>query len=158
MQLDTARFGRLEVNEDDVIVFPVGIPGFPDVHKYVILEHSDEGIFHILQGVDDPDVAFILIDPRTFVPDYKAEVARDEIGELQLEADDEAAVLTIVTVPQGDPSAMTTNLQAPIVFNPRTRIGRQVLLMDSPYSIRHPLLTTEQTDADDEAQSSREAG
>lgn len=157
MQLDTGRFGVLEVNEEDVIVFPAGIPGFPDVHKYLILEHSDEGVFHILQGVDDPAVAFILIDPRTFVPDYTVEVVRDEVEELQLEEDDEAVVLAIVTVPPGNPSAMTVNLQAPIVLNARTRIGRQVVLTDSPYSIRHPLLVGDPSDAG-AGESSREAG
>lgn len=157
MRLDTARFGVLDVNEEDVIIFPAGIPGFPDVRKFLLLEHSDESVFHILQGVDDPAVAFVLIDPRTFVADYKAEVARDEVEELQLEEDDEAIVMAIVTVPPGNPTGMTANLQAPIVFNPRTRIGRQVVLTETGYGIRHPLFAEEQPAADEE-HSSREAG
>ena len=28
MHIDTEQFGRIEINEDDVITFPEGIPGF----------------------------------------------------------------------------------------------------------------------------------
>lgn len=140
MRLDTTRFGVLEVKEDDLIEFPAGIPGFPDMRKYVLIENSEGRIFHIMQSVDDPALAFVLIDPALFVADYKAEVATDEVAELQIGPDDEAVVLAIVTVPRDNPAAMTANLQAPIVLNPRTRLGRQVVLADSPYGIRHPLL------------------
>ena len=114
MRLSTPRFGELEVKEEDMIVFPSGILGFEDVHRYVLLEHSDDSVFHILQGVDDPAVAFVLIDPRTFRPDYQAEIDRSKSRLLELDDEDDAVVLAIVTVPAGDPAGMTANLQAPV--------------------------------------------
>src|SRR5690625_2557790 len=140
MQLDTARFGVLEVDEKDIVEFPAGIPGFPDMRKYVLIENSEDHIFHIMQSVEDPALAFILVDPVLFVADYKVKVDKEEVAELQLEEDDDTVVLAIVTVPRDNPNGMTANLQAPIVLNPRTRVGRQVVLNDSPYGIRHPLL------------------
>ncbi|MBO8142818.1 MAG: flagellar assembly protein FliW [Firmicutes bacterium] len=140
MRLSTSRFGELEVKDDDVIVFPSGILGFEHVRRYLLLEHSPGSAFHILQGVDDPAVAFVLIDPRTFRPDYRVEVAPEQVAELELESGEEAVVFAIVTVPPGRPEEMTANLQAPVVINARKRLGRQVVLPDGPYGVRHRVL------------------
>ncbi|MFS8544165.1 MAG: flagellar assembly protein FliW [Limnochordales bacterium] len=140
MRLHSPRFGEIEVREDDIIHFPSGILGFEDVRRYLLLEHSEGGVFHILQGVDDPAVAFVLIDPRTFRPDYQVAVAPEAIKDLKLEDGEEAVVLAIVTVPPGKPEAMTANLQAPIVINANKRLGCQVVLPDGPYGLRHPIL------------------
>lgn len=156
MRLET-RFGVIEVDEKDIIHFPAGIPGFPDVKKYILLEHNEQRVFHILQGVDDPAVAFVLVDPRTFVSDYTVEVPRDEVEELQLESEDETTLFAIVTVPPGNPRGMTANLQAPVVVNSRARIGRQLILVDSSYSIRHPLLAEAMRDGESMSPT-REAG
>lgn len=150
MRLSTPRFGELEVKEEDIIVFPSGILGFDDVRRYVLLEHSEDSVFHILQGVDDPAVAFVLIDPRTFRPDYKAEINREQVAELELDDEDDAVVLAIVTVPEGNPSGMTANLQAPVVLNARKRLGCQVVMADGPYGIRHPILAELQAAASGE--------
>ncbi len=148
MRLSTPRFGELEVKEEDMIVFPSGILGFEDVHRYVLLEHSDDSVFHILQGVDDPAVAFVLIDPRTFRPDYRAEIDREQVALLELDDEDDAVVLAIVTVPAGDPAGMTANLQAPVVLNARKRLGCQVVMADGPYGVRHSILEELQAAAD----------
>ncbi len=39
----------------------------------------------------------------------------------------------------GDVRAMTANLQAPLVINPATRLGKQVILTDERFSLRHPV-------------------
>src|SRR5690606_4704973 len=118
----------------------------------VLLEHNPDSLFHILQGVDDPEVAFVLIDPRTFRPDYRVTVSRDSVAVLELEGEDEAAVYAIVRVPAGDPAAMTANLQAPVLINPRKRVGCQMVLPDGPYGLRHPSLAEMQAAAVAESQ------
>lgn len=148
----SGRFGDVEVRENDIILFPSGILGFEDVHQYVLLEYKPGGVFHILQGVDDPEVAFVLIDPRTFRPDYRVTVPRELVVDLQLEDEEDAAVYAIVRVPAGDPAGMTANLQAPVVINLRKRLGCQVVLPDGPYGIRHPILAELQAAAVAETQ------
>lgn len=138
MQTDGTGSTVLAVNEQDLITFPQGIPGFPHVHRYVVRVYREGSVLHTMQGVDDPTVVFGLIDPRTCVPDYKVEVDQDDVAVLQLDGADEAVVLSIVTVTKDD-AAATVNLRAPLVVNPRTGIGVQVMLPDSPYSIRYPL-------------------
>jgi len=147
MRLTSPRFGEIEVQEDDIIRFPSGILGFEHVHHYLLLEHSPGSVFHILQGVDDPAVAFVLIDPRTFRPDYQVAVARESVKDLELEDGEEAAVFAIVTVPHGDPAGMTANLQAPVLINPRKRLGCQLVLPEGPYGLRHPILAEMQAAA-----------
>ena len=39
-----------------------------------------------------------------------------------------------------NPSEATINLMAPIVINERERCGKQVILHESQYSVKHPLL------------------
>lgn len=140
MRLNTPRFGELQIKDEDIIVFPSGILGFDDVKRYVLLEHSEDGAFHILQAVDDPAVAFVLIDPRTFRPDYKIDIDPAQVAALALDDEADAVVMAIVTVPEGDPAGMTANLRAPLVFNVRKRLGCQVVLPEGPWGVRHPIL------------------
>jgi len=150
MRISSPRFGELEVREDDIIRFPSGILGFEHVKRYVLLEHSPGSVFHILQGVDDPAVAFVLIDPRTFRPDYQVDIDREQVAVLELEDEADAVVMAIVTVPEGNPEGMTANLQAPIVFNPKKRLGCQVVLPEGPWRIRHSILAELQAAAGNE--------
>jgi len=66
----------------------------------------------------------------------------------------ELTIYAIATIP-ADPREATINLMAPIVINERGRRGRQVILHDSKYSVRHPLVGgaepgTENTDTNGE--------
>jgi flagellar assembly factor FliW len=49
------------------------------------------------------------------------------------------AVYAVATIPE-DPNKATLNLMAPIVINDRVRCGKQVILHESKYSVKHPLL------------------
>ena len=48
-------------------------------------------------------------------------------------------VFVIVTIPR-NPSDMTANLQGPVIINPRTRKGRQVISQSDRYGVRHRIL------------------
>ena len=158
MRITSPRFGDIEVREDDIICFPLGILGFEHVKHYLLLEHSPGSVFHILQGVDDPAVAFVLIDPRTFRPDYKVDIDREQVAVLELEDEADAVVMAIVTVPEGNPAGMTANLQAPVVFNVKKRLGCQVVLPDGPWGIRHSILAELQAAAGGDDSAAADAG
>ena len=52
MQLETAHFGVIEFNEDDIIIFPEGIPGFEETKKYILMgNETNEAVFFWLQSV-----------------------------------------------------------------------------------------------------------
>ncbi|HHV94530.1 MAG TPA: flagellar assembly protein FliW [Firmicutes bacterium] len=139
MRVQTTRFGELEAAENEIITFPQGILGFEAVKQYILLEGS--GAFRFLQAVEEPDLTFVVIDPREVVKDYKAEVPKSEVADIGITDPQEAAILAIVTIP-ADVRKMTVNLQAPLVINAVNRKGKQIVLSDRSYSMRYPVFGT----------------
>ena len=80
MKIETSRFGPLEVDETRVITFEKGILGFPDSTEYALVETGESSGFYWLQAVQRADLAFVVCDPRLFVPDYRAPVKVEELN------------------------------------------------------------------------------
>lgn len=139
MQVQSTRFGSLDIPSDKLITFPDGLLGFENLTRYAILEHDSGTPFKWLQSVDEPDLAFVIVDPYEFKPDYAVELGRDDVVKLGLKEPGAAAVYVLVVIPN-NPAAMTANLQGPLVLNSERRVGRQVVLADGRYSTRQPIL------------------
>lgn len=137
--VETTRFNRIEIDDKDVIKLPSGLIGFPELKSFVLLDHDKESPFKWLQSLDDGAIAFVLINPLLFKPEYLVEVNEAEVADLQLESEEDAVISVIVTMPS-DPKKMTANLKAPVVFNLKNRRGRQVILGNSEYSTKHSIL------------------
>ncbi|ADU64842.1 protein of unknown function DUF180 [Desulfurispirillum indicum S5] len=138
MKITTSRFGEITVAEEDIIRMTEPLLGFPDLKQYVLRDHSDDTPFKWLQSLDDTTLAFVVLDPVLFKPDYAVRLSRSDVEDLQLESEESAQVYTIVVVPQ-DPKKMTANLQAPLVLNTRNNIAKQVVLNDPQYPIKYPV-------------------
>lgn len=136
MHLQTTRFGVVEVPEDTVYMFPEAIPGFPRFHRYAILHAARCEPFQWLQCLEDPDLAFVLIDPLLFRPDYLVEMTAEEARSIEIEDLTAGFVRVIVTVPP-DPRDMTANLRAPLVFNPPRQLARQLILSRTELPVRY---------------------
>jgi flagellar assembly factor FliW len=143
MQLQTTRFGNIDVDENRIIRFPAGLPGFTEARRFILLEHAPNNPFHWLQNVDDPSLAFVVIDPLLVEPGYGAFIPRAELESLQLKGAKEAVILSLVTIDRAD-REVTTNLLAPLVVNPVTRQGKQLILVDTNFSTKHGLVNTAQ--------------
>lgn len=137
MELQT-KIGTLQIREEEIIHFPVGLLGFSDLHRYIVVK-KENSLFSFLQSVDEPDLTFVIIMPELVVGDYSVKLNRDEIDLLQIESPQDGGIYAIVTVPE-DVASMTVNLQAPIVINTKDRFGAQIVLTDGPYHTRHNLL------------------
>ncbi len=137
MELQT-KIGALQIKEEDIINFPVGLLGFGDLHQYIIVKKEDS-LFSFLQSVDEPDLTFVLIMPELVVGDYSVKLNTEEIELLQIKSPQDGGIYAIVTVPE-NVAAMTVNLQAPIVINTKERFGAQIVIPDGPYHTRHNLL------------------
>lgn len=136
MKVQTSRFGEIEVNEADVVTLPEGLIGFPELTRYVLLDHDAESPFKWLQSVDDGAMAFVVMSPLTFRPDYTVEVSEEEISVLKLSNAEDAVISVIVTIPV-DPKKMSANLKAPLIFNLKNRVGKQVIVKDPQYQTKH---------------------
>ncbi|MBF0442938.1 MAG: flagellar assembly protein FliW [Oligoflexales bacterium] len=139
MNVKTTRFGDIEVNEKDIILLPAGIIGFPELKKYILLDHDKDSPFKWLQSLEDGAIAFVLINPLLFKPDYAVEVSESEISDLELENEEDAVVSVIITMPN-NPKNMTANLKAPLIFNLKNRKGKQIILSSSEYTTRHNII------------------
>lgn len=142
MQIETTRFGVVEVDPSRIITFPHGFIGFPSWQRFVLLPHREDSPFWFLQSVDEPALAFVVMDPREAVPDYVARVPAAQLADVGIETPQDverAVVLALVTL-RGEPAGATANLKAPLVINPARRLGVQVILEGSPYAIRHPII------------------
>jgi len=144
MLIETSRFGQIEVDEDRLIRFPKGLLGFPNEHRFALIQMGYESCFYWLQAVDRPELAFVVCDPTLFVGDYQVPIKLDELREIGLSEPKGAQVLVIVNK-VGD--VLTGNLQGPLVINVETRVGRQLVLSDRRYGTRHPLVTLPRRDA-----------
>ncbi len=140
MKCQSSRFGTFDVNEDTLLVFPSGILGFPEWSKYVVLDHDTDAPFKWLQCVEEPQLAFVILDPAFFKPDYDIAITSDALIEIQKQDGDELSVVAILTIPSDDPSAVTANLRGPLVMNHRNRLCKQLVLTED-WPTRYPLFS-----------------
>jgi flagellar assembly factor FliW len=139
MLIHTVNFGNLEVPEDKVITFKEGLPGFPQMHKFMVLELNELKPFRYLQALDDPPIALYIIDPFIVDPTYEFRLTDSDMEDINSTDSKELAVYAMATIPE-DPGEATLNLMAPIVINEKDRLAKQVILLESRYSVKHPLL------------------
>jgi flagellar assembly factor FliW len=137
-QCRSSRFGTLDIDDASVLIFPSGLLGFPESRRYVILDHDTEAPFKWLQSLDEPAVAFVIIDPDLLLTDYRIEVSGDVLAEVQGSEADELSTAVILTIPSEDPCCMTANLRGPLLMNQRTKLCKQLVLSDE-FPTRHPL-------------------
>jgi flagellar assembly factor FliW len=144
--IQTANFGELCVPEDKIISFKQGIPGFPAVHEFAILEFDDLRPFQYLQSLGDPPVALLIVNPFLFVPSYKFDLSPADMEELRCERPEEVSVFAVATIP-ANPADATMNLMAPLLINARERCGKQAILVEGSFPMRHPLFSAGQQGA-----------
>ena len=129
------KFGEFTYRQAEVIEFPWGLPGFPNLRAFIVLALEEQPNFVWLQSVEDLNVAMPLIDPWALFPDYDPQLPQYAVVSLELERPEQFTVLCVTVVSQGGKD-MTVNLRAPIIINLESRTGRQVTLDNAAYSIR----------------------
>ena len=137
MRVRTTRFGEVEVDAGRLLVFPHGLLGFARYRTFVLLQPDERGVFYWLQCVEDPELAFVVTEPSAWRPDYHVPIRATELAELGLQDAGGATLFAIVNRRDG---AITANLQGPLVINPATRTGLQIVMSDRQWSTRHELV------------------
>lgn len=137
VRVESRRFGVFDVPDATILHFPQGLVGFPQLRRYVVLEHRPGSPFKWLLSVDDPDLAFAVAHPGELVADYQPPL---DLAARLLETDPaQVALFVLVTIPS-DPTRMTVNLMAPVVVDLRTRRARQIVLDDPRCAPDHPVV------------------
>jgi len=140
MIVSTKNFGSIEYDPNDIIYFREGIPGFETLHNFLILTDNSQNIpFKWLQSLDETDIAFAIIEPESFKPDYTVEITDEIIKVLDIEDLNHLLIFVIVVIPE-EIEKITANLKAPIIINAENNKAVQVILENEKYLIKHPIL------------------
>ena len=122
------------------LYFPAGLLGFPEFHRYKLERFDsgagDESPFFMLNSLDQ-DLSFPLIHPDSIALHYRFPVDVDLLSSLGARAQNELVPLLIVTVRERLDD-ITLNLQGPLIINPTTALGLQLVIEE--YPLRYPLL------------------
>jgi flagellar assembly factor FliW len=138
VEFNSERFGKISYDEAEVLRFPQGLVGFPDMTRFFM--YADERVAPLawLCSLDDAALSFLVCDPFLFFPEYEVNVKLPPALRQQMGEQGDLRVLTIVTI-NADFAKSTVNLLGPLVINARTRNAWQIILEDERLSTRHPL-------------------
>jgi flagellar assembly factor FliW len=136
--MEFPRFGSCTFSETDIIRFPWGLPGFPNLRRWLALNVDEQNSFVWLQSLDDVNVALPTLDPYFVFEEYDPKLPPYAVAALEIESPIDFTILCVVVVTE-NAQEMTMNLFAPLVINLRTRTGRQVVLENSGFSVRQPI-------------------
>lgn len=134
MKVDTYLFGEVEVNSDNVIEFPQGLVAFENLKRYLLIHEVVAGESpesFTLQSLDDPHVAFQIVDPTVFGFDYElaltdAETSMLKIGQNGTEND---VAVMLILFRQGEQKApLNAAMRAPLIINTKSRLGLQKVI------------------------------
>ena len=139
MQLRTKHFDIIEFMEESIIRFPEGLLGFEDLHNYIIIKNNNQEVpFDWLQSVDNPDLAFVITNPFTFIDNYEFDLSDKDVEALQIKQASDIKIYNIVVIGDNIKDS-TINLRGPVVINIQNKIGKQIVLDSDGLSLKHKL-------------------
>lgn len=145
----TKYFGDITINENDIITFTTGLFGFEDKTKYILLSFADdsgessEDLLMCLQSTEEPNLAFIVMNPYYICADYDPyQIQGEFLLEIKLEQETKHTVYCVAVV-RDNFDESTINLKCPIIINLENKLARQFILEESDYSMRHPVTKKE---------------
>lgn len=140
--IKTKAYGEITVEEESAIFFKREILGFENCRYYYLIEMGDLPNFYWLQSKEEPDLAFIVVNPRLFNPNYQLKIDDVDKGMLELGENEEMVDFAIVNIPE-DVNKMTMNWLGPIVINAKKRIAIQAISLNNEYGTKVPVFNTE---------------
>lgn len=138
---ESIRAGGFDLAGASLVDFPEGFMGMHHLNRFALVQPSGgPSPFRFLIAVDEPEVGFGLADPRQLFANYEVDVSaeREVLG---IESDDDMAIYVVLTIGE-NPMRTTANLLAPVLLNRRTGLARQLVLSDSRYSTKHPIIAS----------------
>jgi flagellar assembly factor FliW len=126
--------GGTERGRDHLITFPAGLIGLPQMKHFLL---ADEGRrpWMRLESLDEPRLAFTVVDPRSLRPEYRPPVEPAVLETTGSFSPAEVAFFVLAVEGPGGPE--TVNLLAPLAVNVARRLGVQVVLDPAEYPLRY---------------------
>lgn len=131
--------GEIQYEENNVITFNKGIPGLNELKKFILLDLEEYEPFKLLQSLEDDEISLIVTSPYEFFSEYEIKLSEETTKNLKIDSPEQVMILTTVTL-NSDVKKITTNLQGPIVINIYNNLGEQIILDNSEYKVKSPLI------------------
>lgn len=141
MEIMTRDFGKIKIEKSDIICFDSGLPGFEELEKFILLPFAEESPFIIMQAVENPDIAFVTVEPGNLIADYEFEISDKAEKSLKIKDLSNLLILNIITLKDNIENS-TANLAAPIVINLEEKLAKQVILDDQRYELKFKIFAT----------------
>ncbi|MBM3773623.1 MAG: flagellar assembly protein FliW [Acidobacteria bacterium] len=141
----TKYFNVVGYDEDSVLTFPAGLPGFDQERRFLPIEQPINKPLVFLQSLSHRELCFLALPVLTVDAAYRLNISPEDLRILGLPDDrqpvigQQVACLAIVSLPENQ--SPTANLLSPVVIHLANRRAVQAIQVDSSYSHRHPLLS-----------------
>ncbi|QDQ28187.1 flagellar biosynthesis protein FliW [Chitinimonas arctica] len=123
MQVVTPRFGALDIDENSLINFPQGLPGFERCQRFKLLhEEVPEPKVMWMQSLEEPEVVFSVIDANLLGLHYQLSLTDAESATIDFSGSEDLVLLLTLS---RDGDEVKANTQSPIVLNVASRQALQ---------------------------------
>ena len=132
MQVETFLFGSVEVSPENIITFPKGVVAFEDKTRFTLIHETEDGSLasFTLQSVEDPNLAFQIIDPAELGFNYELSLNDEELAVLQNPSVDDVAVMLMLFKQEGDAGTIAPSIRAPLILNTKAKLGLQKVIVN----------------------------
>ena len=138
MQINTVRFGMVDIDESKLITFEDGIPGLEEYHKYALLQFEESYPIIWLQSIDEGAICLPVLDTFAVMTNYVFDIDDNDVNALELTKPEDLHVVNVLVIPDNI-KGMTANLAAPIIINTVTWKAKQIMLSGSEFNVRTPI-------------------
>jgi flagellar assembly factor FliW len=138
MQINTVRFGPIEIDESKLIIFDEGIPGLDEYKRYALLQFEESYPIIWLQSVDEGAICLPVLDTFVVIKDYVFDIEDADVKALELKGPEDLHIVSVLVIPE-EIKGMTANLAAPIIINTVIGKAKQIVLSGSNYNVRTPI-------------------
>ena len=138
MVIETDKFGSFDTSDCKTINFPAGLPGFEDLHKFIILELSETKPIYWLQSVENKHISLPVVITFEILDDYNIDIRDNDLEDLHFESKNDLLIMNVIVIPE-DIKKMTVNLAAPIIINAKHGIAKQIIIDAVELPIRYPV-------------------
>lgn len=138
MEINTKYFGKVSFVEEEALFFENGLFGFDNYKKYLLIRfENDNDSLLCLQNIEDENLAFVVMNPYSFLSDYLPVVTDIDLKDIGADKKTVPLVYNICVLKDNIVES-TVNLRCPLIINFNTKRAKQVILDDTKYSFKFP--------------------
>jgi len=140
---NTEQFGPLTYQDDAVLLFPRGLPGFEQSRRFVLVKQPELAPLVHLQSLESATLCFLAIPVPVIDATYQPQLSAEDCDTLELDAIDSTHTLLLALLAVTAEGNVTANLLAPVVVNLATKLALQAVRADTRYSHEHQIRDAE---------------